>query len=560
MCVIPDRILDLHTKMLLHYCTQSFWSCFEIGSAAFHIPPFALDYNILVAQGPALVHACLWQAAVNLAFKRNSRVTDKQSLLHYNQAIAHISKDMAKPVAEIPEQTLYAIISLCGPEMSPDDGNGITKKAFDPPDLIQQRLLATLPDGYDGKKPVQRDASGSPETTADHWTNEIVQTALLVFSLGVACPISYAPPYHHAAQRLQAQLILYKEQAVYLGLSDLLIWLGMLGILCTEQVGSGLREWFVGFLGRVEQKRRVAEDAREWDEVSKESLEPVLWTSVACYTAAERAWHDVQGVANETSWNWALLPPINYTRIKPQSIMSLDGKAVLVTGGSKGIGKAVIERVAANGASVVINYSSDSKPAEELFSKIGPYKALAFKADVSNIAEIEKLVQATLEKFGKIDCVMANAACAPMNELESTTEAGFDKAFNLNVKGPYFLVQASFLKAVKHMSRDGRVILVSSGVLHQSQVSPLYLLYASSKGSIEQMTRILAKDLGPKGITVNAIAPGPTATEMFFQGKSQELIDTIAGFSPLGRLGKPEEIAALAPFLLVQPVPGCLDR
>jgi 3-oxoacyl-[acyl-carrier protein] reductase len=123
--------------------------------------------------------------------------------------------------------------------------------------------------------------------------------------------------------------------------------------------------------------------------------------------------------------------------------MSLNGKVVLVTGGSKGIGKAVVERVAADGASVVINYSSDSKPAEELVTEIGSCKALAFRADVSNIAEIERLVQATVEKFGKIDCVMANAACAPMNDLESTTEEGFDKAFNLNVKGPYFLVQVS---------------------------------------------------------------------------------------------------------------------
>lgn len=108
----------------------------------------------------------------------------------------------------------------------------------------------------------------------------------------------------------------------------------------------------------------------------------------------------------------------------------------------------------------------------------------------------------------------------------------------------------SFQKAVPHMPRDGRVILVSSGVLHQSQVAPRYLLYASTKGSIEQMTRILAKDLGAKyGITVNAIAPGPTATELFFKGKSQELIDSIANFSPLGRLGRPGEIAGLAVFL-----------
>jgi 3-oxoacyl-[acyl-carrier protein] reductase len=241
--------------------------------------------------------------------------------------------------------------------------------------------------------------------------------------------------------------------------------------------------------------------------------------------------------------------------------MSFKGKVFLVTGSTKGIGKAVIERVAADGANVVINYSSNSALADELVSKIGSDRALAVKADVSNISEIEMLVQATVEKFGRIDCLMANAACAPMNDLESTTEETFDKSFNLNVKGPYFLVQVSIQalwqlghtnnnqKAVPHMPRDGRVILVSSGVLHQSQVAPRYLLYASTKGSVEQMTRILAKDLGPRGITVNAIAPGPTATEMFFQGKSQELIDTIAGFSPLGRLGKPEEIAEVAAFL-----------
>ncbi|RGP78794.1 3-oxoacyl-acyl-carrier reductase [Fusarium longipes] len=226
--------------------------------------------------------------------------------------------------------------------------------------------------------------------------------------------------------------------------------------------------------------------------------------------------------------------------------MSLNGKVVLVTGSTKGIGKAVIERVAADGASVVINYSGDGATADEMVNKIGSDRALAVKADVSSIPEIEKLVKATVEKFGKIDCVMANAACAPMNDLESSTEEAFDKAFTLNVKGPYFLVQ----KAVPHMPRDGRVILVSTGILHNSSVLPRYLLYAASKGPIEQMTRVMAKDLGAKhGITVNCIAPGPTATEMFFQGKSQEMIDMIAGFSPLNRLGTPREIAEVAAFL-----------
>jgi 3-oxoacyl-[acyl-carrier protein] reductase len=100
------------------------------------------------------------------------------------------------------------------------------------------------------------------------------------------------------------------------------------------------------------------------------------------------------------------------------------------------------------------------------------------------------------------------------------------------------------------MPRDGRVILVSTGILHNSSVAPRYLLYAASKGPIEQMTRVMAKDLGAKhGITVNCIAPGPTATEMFFQGKSQEIIDMIAGFSPLNRLGTPQEVAEVAAFL-----------
>ncbi|XEV07209.1 hypothetical protein FSHL1_012496 [Fusarium sambucinum] len=91
-CVVPDRILDRHTTMLLHYCTQSFWPGFETGSAAFHIPFFARDYNTLISQGPGLVHALLWSAAVSLSYRRNEKVTDKDSLIHYNQALKYISQ------------------------------------------------------------------------------------------------------------------------------------------------------------------------------------------------------------------------------------------------------------------------------------------------------------------------------------------------------------------------------------------------------------------------------------------------------------------------------------
>lgn len=123
--------------------------------------------------------------------------------------------------------------------------------------------------------------------------------------------------------------------------------------------------------------------------------------------------------------------------------MSLADKVILITGGSKGIGKAIAEQAAAQGAKVVINYSSDSTAANELVEKIGSQKALAVQADASSVTEIEKLVKQAVDKFGRIDVLIPNAAAAPMNDLESTTEKDFDQSFNMNVKGPYFLVQVN---------------------------------------------------------------------------------------------------------------------
>ena len=223
----------------------------------------------------------------------------------------------------------------------------------------------------------------------------------------------------------------------------------------------------------------------------------------------------------------------------------LSGKVAIITGSSKGIGKAVAERLAADGASVVINYNSDSKAADTMVAEIGADRALAVQADVSTIPGVEKLVNATVQKFGKIDVVMPNAGVMGMKALAQATEADFDSHFNLNVKGPMFLVQ----KAVPHMGPGGRVIFVSTGVNSSSGVSPPYLIYAATKGAVDQMTRVLSKDLAKKGITVNAVAPGPTATDLFFDGKSEELINFVSNQSPFGRLGKPEEQANVVAFL-----------
>ncbi|KAL1843858.1 hypothetical protein VTJ49DRAFT_7209 [Mycothermus thermophilus] len=225
--------------------------------------------------------------------------------------------------------------------------------------------------------------------------------------------------------------------------------------------------------------------------------------------------------------------------------MSFQGKVALITGASKGIGRATVERLAADGASVVINYLSDHASAEELVASIGADRALAVQADTSKLPDVERLVDEAVAKFGHIDLVMPNAGIMGMYDLAHTTEAAFDAHFALNVKGPLFLVQ----KAAPHIPPGGRVVFVSTGLTTATGISPSYLLYVATKGAVEQIVRALSKELGPKGITVNAVAPGPTGIELFYRGKSEEMLEAIRRQSPFGRFGEPEEIAAVVAFL-----------
>lgn len=163
----------------------------------------------------------------------------------------------------------------------------------------------------------------------------------------------------------------------------------------------------------------------------------------------------------------------------------------------------------------------------------------ALQADASSLAGCDATVAAALSKFGGIDTVIANAGASPNRNLEATTEAEFDSTIALNVKGPYFLAQ----KAVPHMKPGGSIVLLSTSLCAASTAGGHYLLYVMTKGAIEQMVRVMAKDLGPKGIRVNAIGPGPTATELFFKGKTEQVVNTIKGFSPFNRLGTPDNIA-----------------
>ncbi|KAI0390662.1 hypothetical protein F5Y17DRAFT_49662 [Xylariaceae sp. FL0594] len=228
---------------------------------------------------------------------------------------------------------------------------------------------------------------------------------------------------------------------------------------------------------------------------------------------------------------------------------SLQGKVAIITGASKGIGKASALALARLGASVVLNYSSDEEAARAALHELDSLQTgqvhHLVRADVGSVAAVQSLVKATVDKYKKVDIIVANAGIMPMKDLQSTTEADFDRAFAVNVKGPYFLAQA----AAPHMAPGSHVIFLSTTLCTASTVMPPYLLYNSTKGAVEQMARVISKDLGRKDILVNAVAPGPTGTELFFRGKSEDMLKTIASFNPQNRIGKPEEIAGSIAFL-----------
>jgi 3-oxoacyl-[acyl-carrier protein] reductase len=228
------------------------------------------------------------------------------------------------------------------------------------------------------------------------------------------------------------------------------------------------------------------------------------------------------------------------------SSLPLSGKVAVVTGGSKGIGAATATALVKLGAKVVINYGSDSVTAEKLIKTLGADNAYAVQADAGTVSGVEQLVKATVGKYGKIDILIPNAGILPMKDIESTTEADFDRAFGLNVKGPYFLVQ----KALPHISSGGSIILISTTQNHASTVTAPYTLYCATKGAIEQLVRLLSKDLqAKKGIRVNAVAPGPTGTDLFYEGKSEQVLKMIASLNPNNSIGTPEGVAEAIVFL-----------
>jgi 3-oxoacyl-[acyl-carrier protein] reductase len=224
---------------------------------------------------------------------------------------------------------------------------------------------------------------------------------------------------------------------------------------------------------------------------------------------------------------------------------SQTNKVAIVTGASRGIGAAVAERLAKDGFTVVVNYSGSQAEAEAVVRKIETAggRALAAKADVSDPAAMRRLFDSAEAAFGGVDVLVNNAGIMQVVKIADADDAMFDRHMAINLKGSF----NGMREAAKRLRSCGRIINFSTSVIGLRLEG--YGVYGATKAAIEAMTQILSREMRGRSITVNAVAPGPTATELFLKGKSEQLIDHMAKLNPLERLGTPEDIAGAVSFL-----------
>lgn len=227
-------------------------------------------------------------------------------------------------------------------------------------------------------------------------------------------------------------------------------------------------------------------------------------------------------------------------------MISLADKVAIVTGASRGIGAEIARTLARAGASLVVNYASNQAAADALVAEItaGGGQAIAVRADVSRSAEVRGLFDAALERFGKVDILVDNAGAVLYKRLEETTDEEFARLFAINVTGTFYCLR----EAAARLADGGAIVNVSSSVTRM--MLPTYGAYSATKGAVDQLTRVFAKEIGHRGIRVNAISPGPTNTELFTEGKSEETIARLAAMAALGRIGEPRDIADAVLFLV----------
>jgi 3-oxoacyl-[acyl-carrier protein] reductase len=225
--------------------------------------------------------------------------------------------------------------------------------------------------------------------------------------------------------------------------------------------------------------------------------------------------------------------------------MNVEKKVAIVTGGSRGIGAAIAQRLARDGFTVLINYAGGAAEAEALVESIETSggRAIAAQADVSDPAAVARMFDAAETAFGGVDVLVNNAGIMRLATIAESDDAMFDAQVAINLKGPFNTLR----EAARRMRNGGRIINLSSSVVGLYQ--PTYAVYAATKAGVEALTHVLTKELRGRNITVNAVAPGPTATRLFLDGKPQDVVDRLAKLAPLERLGQPDDIAAVVSML-----------
>jgi 3-oxoacyl-[acyl-carrier protein] reductase len=220
-------------------------------------------------------------------------------------------------------------------------------------------------------------------------------------------------------------------------------------------------------------------------------------------------------------------------------------RVAIVTGGSRGIGRSVVRQLAGEGFSVVVGYGSnrDEAAAAVAEAEARGAKALAVSADVADENAVARLFGQTEQTFGGVDVVVNAAGLMSLAPLADFDLAVLDRMLRTNIRGTFVVDQ----QAARRVRPGGAIINFSSSVL--GRVLPTYTGYAASKAAVEAMTFILAHELRGRDVTVNAVAPGPTATDMFLEGKDEELLARLANAAPLQRLGNPSDIAPVVAFL-----------
>lgn len=234
--------------------------------------------------------------------------------------------------------------------------------------------------------------------------------------------------------------------------------------------------------------------------------------------------------------------------------MKLDGKVALVTGSSQGIGQAIALRLAQEGASIVIDYRSHPEGAEETLAKVKAaggtchmVDGYVLQADLGSVSDVQRMIAGSIEHFGKMDILVNNAGVEKNAPFWEVTEADYDAALNVNLKGVFFATQALVQNLIE-TKRPGKIINISS--VHEELPFPHFAAYCLSKGGMKMLTRNLAVEIAPLGITINNVAPGaietPINTKLL---NDPEKLSALLKNIPLGRLGKPEDVAGIVAFL-----------